>query len=857
MSLKDGLRINDIKLVGFQIRGLYIKLDKKLTLQADYIHVPTAKKRSDIRTIPVKIKRYLKFIEYLDIKDVEFANDHYRIVFSDKTIYIVNDEYEFAGNIKSVKDRLEVEFPVLFIKRFKGSLKGVFSYDYTSKKIKIDGVFSIQGTNGRYRVVVFGNRLDFYMQTDRSSRLGSFVGILPIPPATKSWLKDRLKASSFIVSYLFGSAEMEKKGLKLDIASLNGKMRLDKASLRFNDRLHSVDSEEVDIRLYRKGLYLDFKKIGYNGKAIDGSRAAIVNLGSKKKLSLLLRLKYTGKFDQDIKKILSVYEVDLDLLQKKGKSVSEVDIDIPLNKNSSKKIALKGKSSTGKSLFSFEGVDFYTRGGWVAYTSREMAFNSLKISNKNFKGTVKGRVDLIKKRGFFDVDCKKFSTSGKDPILMIRNRKFKLNVVFGKKITFAKIPFLKTKIFKNTRNGKIEAKLKDLSLYRQFLSYPFSWIDGGSMKFESGKKNSISFNGNIVWKSSPFYSSGGPVTRFGVGGRIDRGELYIETKKRDIIYDSSKNLIVIDNLNVDAKKLGTLLKAEKKSSSFVPKKLTISGNNSKIKYDKYILLTNRYKLNMIGDKVIFSGELGKDRVEITKNGDDLKISAKNIGDRMLHALIHFKGLYGGRYTISIHGNITRDIKGSIHIDGGVIRDFKAYNDLIALFNTIPALIAFSSPGFSSKGFVIKKGDIVFRIRGDMLYFEKIEFIGKSSTIVGNGKMNIKSKVLDMDLGIQTAREVGKSVGSLPILGYIIFGKDKSLTTGVKITGTLDKPKVKTNPIGQALLYPLQLLRRTITAPASLGGTNGSNKSNKRKNETKKSTKPATPADILSNQPDTF
>ncbi|WP_456392579.1 hypothetical protein, partial [Nitratifractor sp.] len=32
---------------------------------------------------------------------------------------------------------------------------------------------------------------------------------------------------------------------------------------------------------------------------------------------------------------------------------------------------------------------------------------------------------------------------------------------------------------------------------------------------------------------------------------------------------------------------------------------------------------------------------------------------------------------------------------------------------------------------------------------------------------------------------------------------------------------LEKPKVTTNPVGEALLYPLELLRRTITAPMNL------------------------------------
>jgi len=75
--------------------------------------------------------------------------------------------------------------------------------------------------------------------------------------------------------------------------------------------------------------------------------------------------------------------------------------------------------------------------------------------------------------------------------------------------------------------------------------------------------------------------------------------------------------------------------------------------------------------------------------------------------------------------------------------------------------------------------------------------------------------------MDIELGVQTAREVGHTIGQIPIVGYILFGKDKSLVVGVKITGTLEKPKVHTNPVGDALLYPLKLIGRTLTAPAHL------------------------------------
>jgi len=136
-------------------------------------------------------------------------------------------------------------------------------------------------------------------------------------------------------------------------------------------------------------------------------------------------------------------------------------------------------------------------------------------------------------------------------------------------------------------------------------------------------------------------------------------------------------------------------------------------------------------------------------------------------------------------------------------------------------NTIPALATLQNPGFSKKGFKIQEGVVEYRRIGDKVIFDSVYIKGGSATIVGKGEVNIKTKTIKMNLAIQTARELGKFVGNLPLLGYILMGKDKSMTVGLKISGTLDKPKVKTSAAQDILLMPLQFLKRTIESPAHI------------------------------------
>jgi hypothetical protein len=85
-------------------------------------------------------------------------------------------------------------------------------------------------------------------------------------------------------------------------------------------------------------------------------------------------------------------------------------------------------------------------------------------------------------------------------------------------------------------------------------------------------------------------------------------------------------------------------------------------------------------------------------------------------------------------------------------------------------------------------------------------------------------MNLKTKKLNINMAIQTVRKIGKIVGSLPVLGYILMGEDNSITFGLKITGTLDDPKVKTSAAKEILMLPFDLIKRTLQSPAHIINT---------------------------------
>jgi hypothetical protein len=151
-----------------------------------------------------------------------------------------------------------------------------------------------------------------------------------------------------------------------------------------------------------------------------------------------------------------------------------------------------------------------------------------------------------------------------------------------------------------------------------------------------------------------------------------------------------------------------------------------------------------------------------------------------------------------------------------------MKDFKVYNNVMALINTLPSLAVLQDPGFSTKGYQIKSGIAKYRmIKDEKIIFDSISIKGTSSSIVGEGYIDLKKKTVNIKLAIQTAKDFGKVVGKIPVLGYILMGKDKSMTIGLKVKGSIDKPEITTSAAADVLSLPLRIIKRTLETPAQI------------------------------------
>lgn len=163
------------------------------------------------------------------------------------------------------------------------------------------------------------------------------------------------------------------------------------------------------------------------------------------------------------------------------------------------------------------------------------------------------------------------------------------------------------------------------------------------------------------------------------------------------------------------------------------------------------------------------------------------------------------------------------LKGAITMQNTIYRDLAIVQNVLALIDTIPALLTFRKPGLGANGYEIKTGKVEFLINEDYLVLENINLIGSSIDVEGGGLLTLKNKELDIVLKASTLKTLTSILDKIPIVGYVILGDDGKFTTGIVMKGTLDNPKSEVSVIGDILTSPFEMVGRILKPVDSLLG----------------------------------
>lgn len=191
------------------------------------------------------------------------------------------------------------------------------------------------------------------------------------------------------------------------------------------------------------------------------------------------------------------------------------------------------------------------------------------------------------------------------------------------------------------------------------------------------------------------------------------------------------------------------------------------------------------------------------------------IKAGNFSGEFLNRVVGRHIVDGGLFELS--GIYKNDIfNGDIHMQNTSFKGFAIVQNVIGLIDTIPSLVMFRSPGLSAKGYEVKQGNIKLALNTQYVGLESISLIGKSMDIQGSGFIELESQEVDMGLSISTLKNLSGILNKIPIVGYLLLGKDGKVTTQVSVRGTIQDPKTQISLAQDLLKTPLKVLKRAFT-----------------------------------------
>jgi len=200
-------------------------------------------------------------------------------------------------------------------------------------------------------------------------------------------------------------------------------------------------------------------------------------------------------------------------------------------------------------------------------------------------------------------------------------------------------------------------------------------------------------------------------------------------------------------------------------------------------------------------------------------------------DRLLHALGVKKQEMTGAMSLSgdlsWRGESEPELKKSaqgnvkLRVERGSIRKFSTLSKVFSILN-VSQLFKFQLPDMVSGGMPFNKITGDFAVKDGTASTQNLFLDSNAMNISAVGKLDMVKNELDLNIGVQPLQTVDKVVSKIPIVGWVLTGKDRSLiTTYFEAKGRIEDPQVSAVPVKSLAKGVFNIFKRVFELPARL------------------------------------
>ena len=792
--LLHGISIDRLELPKADMKKLYIKLDKKLIVKIDYLKIKKDFSDTNAKSQLLSLRKYLKYFDMifkeLNIKNLQYNNNDIILRYKKDLFFLETNQLYLLANISlSNKNTLIADIKKLYLKPYRVSLIGDLKSNFETKSYEFDGTFFTHNVNGKIKTTLNKNILQYYIYDVKSGNIAPFMDFLnskiKINETISNWIYKYIVAKDYHLEYIYGKIDIDTG--EYYPKEIRAKAVAKDAEVIFHKNLPKVNIKKIDISLKNDILYFKLYDPVYEDIDLNDSYVKITNLLTKNS-SIDIVIKAHHPFDNKIKKILEAYNIHIPLSQKGGKTSALLKITIPFN---TLKIDTTGYFIIKNSPIYFKNIRFYSKYADIYLHNKTIKIKNSNISYKNlFDLNTTGIFDA--KKSFYDGDVlinKLLLKYNDNTILRAKKIKDTINIDFKKGDIVLPKHDCRFKIDKKETLFNISDIKKIYTLSPLLRRYH---IKSGSIKIATPDFATFKLYAHIPkYDQKILLKEHKPIKEFNITATINKSGFVASTK--DI------KLKVSNKIDIETKDISFDFRGEKDSDSNITKPTTLQAQRADIYLDGNITIpTDDFTLFVYQDKKIFSSMYKTNHIFYSKDAKGVDINTNYISSSYLNKLIGKQLFHGGSFKISVKER-NSVFKGKCNIVNSVIKSFKK----------------------GGEDFKIDVGKFDFYYTNGILSLKNIVLKNDSSTLVGNGYIDIKNKKINLTFKVTILKRLGKTISSIPFLGYILLGKNGKFTSKAKISGTFDNPVITTDFAKNVIKSPFSIIFRIIKSPFEL------------------------------------
>lgn len=359
-------------------------------------------------------------------------------------------------------------------------------------------------------------------------------------------------------------------------------------------------------------------------------------------------------------------------------------------------------------------------------------------------------------------------------------------------------------------------------------------LNSGKVIISTGTgKDTYTFSAHLPYAMPLLIKDTTPITTYTLSGHMTKGNLWA-TVNNDLIVSYSKGHLSLssDTIGYNVPEIISLIQKQDNKEEIQsgqppvqqpdeerPFSLTLDAYNSFL----YFTPNNRAPADNIymkhaGKRTTVNLQHAGGTISLDSADQSFTLEGKELNDVFMGTLLHNSTFKGGKMSLVAFGKFD-NFSTLVKVKDTLLKEHTAFNNIMAFLNTVPALVTFSNPEYSTNGVFINSLIAGAVVKKGVATFESLEMKSPLFNITGTGWADFVNLQIDMDMNLITQAKT--NIQKIPLIGYILAGNKKQPSITLKITGDLTDPDVENLLFQEVATMPFSMLYRTLKLPINL------------------------------------